>query len=370
MAGTKRGFGQITRLPSRRYRARYTGPDGTRHNAPTTFEAREDAETWLSGERRKISRGEWAPPRKPRDQPKAQTFRQYADRWMTHRDLKPRTRAHYASLLERHILPTFEDVALKAITSEDVRDWYSELDRAKPTQRAHAYALLRTILGTAVDDEKIPANPCHIRGAGSSKSVVRIRPATLEQLAALVAAMPQRYKAMTLLSAWCGLRFGETTELRRKDVDLTNGVIHVRRGVVRAARETIVGTPKSAAGVRDVAIPPHLVPSLREHVNTCVRGRDGLLFPAADGVSHLAPSSLYRVFRKAREAAGRPDLRWHDLRHTGAVLAAATGATLAELMGRLGHSTPTAALRYQHVAGGRDAQIAVALSRLAAGVVE
>ena len=97
-------------------------------------------------------------------------------------------------------------------------------------------------------------------------------------------------------------------------------------------------------------------------------GRDGLLFPAAgDPTKHLAPASLYKVFYRAREAAGRPDLRWHDLRHTGAVLAAQTGATLAELMGRLGHSTPQATLRYQHVAGGRDAQIAAALSAMAEG---
>ena len=70
------------------------------------------------------------------------------------------------------------------------------------------------------------------------------------------------------------------------------------------------------------------------------------------------------MFYKAR--GGRPeDLRVHDLRHSGAVLAAATGATLAELMGRLGHSTPQAALRYQHVAGGRDREIAALLSKLA-----
>ncbi len=65
-----------------------------------------------------------------------------------------------------------------------------------------------------------------------------------------------------------------------------------------------------------------------------------------------------------RVAADRPDLRWHDLRHTGAVLAASTGATLAELMGRLGHSTPGAALRYQHAAQGRDIEIAKRLSAL------
>lgn len=78
----------------------------------------------------------------------------------------------------------------------------------------------------------------------------------------------------------------------------------------------------------------------------------------------MATASLYRVWYPARESAGRPDLRWHDLRHTGAVLAAQTGATLAELMGRLGHTTPGAALRYQHAAQGRDAEIARRLSAL------
>jgi integrase len=172
---------------------------------------------------------------------------------------------------------------------------------------------------------------------------------------------------MTLLAAWCGLRFGELTELRRKDIDLANGVIHVRRAVTRVAGGFIVGTPKSDAGVRDVAVPPHLVPMLREHLSRNITGgREGLLFPAVGNPTrHLAPASLYRVFYPARQAAGRPDLRWHDLRHTGAVLAASTGASLAELMARLGHSTPQAALRYQHASHGRDQEIAALLSKLA-----
>jgi integrase len=61
---------------------------------------------------------------------------------------------------------------------------------------------------------------------------------------------------------------------------------------------------------------------------------------------------------------GRPDLRFHDLRHSGAVLAALTGASLAELMGRLGHSSVAAALRYQHAVDGRDREIAALLSKL------
>jgi integrase len=104
---------------------------------------------------------------------------------------------------------------------------------------------------------------------------------------------------------------------------------------------------------------------LREHA---AMGRDGLLFPAGHG-AQLAPSTLYRVYYPARDKAGRPDLRFHDLRHTGAVLAASTGATLAELMARLGHSTPAAALRYQHAANNRDRVIADALSKLVIGDV-
>ncbi len=97
--------------------------------------------------------------------------------------------------------------------------------------------------------------------------------------------------------------------------------------------------PKSEAGKRDVAIPPHLIPAVKAHLRDHVApSREALVFPAASG-GHMAPASLYRVYYPARKAAGRPDLRFHDLRHTGAVLAAATGATLAELMARLGHST-------------------------------
>lgn len=374
MAGKRshRGFGYVRKLPSGRYQASYAGPDLERHNAPDTFQTKGDAERWLGAEQGTVAAGSWlSPGARTAVTRRAVTFEQYAERWLARRELKPRTRDHYASLLERQILPAFGETPLKGITSEAVRDWHDDLDRTRPTLRAHAYGLLRTILATAVSDERIVVNPCHIRGAGVTRRARKIRPASLVELEVLTAAMPDRYRPMVMLSSWCGLRFGEVTELRRKDLDLTNGVIHVRRGVVRSGGETVIGSPKSSAGLRDVAIPPHLVPLLRAHRDAMpVRGVDGLLFPAADGTSHLAPSTLYRHFYAARKAAGRPDLRWHDLRHTGAVLAASTGATLAELMGRLGHSTPAAALRYQHVAGGRDAAIAAALSRLAGEIVQ
>jgi len=109
------------------------------------------------------------------------------------------------------------------------------------------------------------------------------------------------------------------------------------------------------------------MPAVRNHLaQHTAPGRDALIFPAsANEDRHMALATLYKVYYPAREAVGRPDLRWHDLRHTGAALAAQTGATLAELMGRLVHSTPGAAMRYQHAAADRDAEIARRLSQLA-----
>ncbi|HEU5042827.1 MAG TPA: tyrosine-type recombinase/integrase [Nocardioidaceae bacterium] len=359
----RRGFGALRKLPSGRWQASYVGPDTLRHKAPVTFETAEDAEGWLTDRRREITNEDWTPPQTKRPV----TFGEHAERWLVNRTLKPRSRYHYRKLLDAKLLPTFKDVALKRITANLIDDWYYRLGDAAPTSRAHAYGLLRTILGDAVQRRLIDYNPCHIRGAGNVKRAKRIEPASLHELEALTKSMPERYRLMVLLAAWCGLRFGEITELRRKDVDIANGVVKVRRAVVRVDGQFIVGTPKSDAGTRDVTIPPHLLPTVKAHLaGDITGGRDGLLFPSSgDPTQHLAPATLYKVFYKARAEAGRPDLRFHDLRHTGAVLAASTGATLAELMARLGHSTAGAALRYQHAAQDRDKVIAEALSKLA-----
>lgn len=389
VARGRRSWGKLVKLPSGNYRASYTGPDGVPYAAPSTFTAKIDAEAWLAGERKLIDLGEWSPPNQRRQKRMRQvlTFGQFAESWLEQRDLKPRTRDHYRKLLDQRLLPEFGKRPLVGLSADDVEDWYRSLGTGTPTLRAHAYSLLRTILGTAVEKGHLTANPCHIRGAGSARRAHKVEPLTLTELEALVAAMPEQHRLMVLFAAWCALRFGELAELRRKDIDVKNSLVKVRRGVVRADGEVIVGTPKSDAGVRDVVIPPHLMPLVKTHLAEHVEpARDALLFPAANG-GHLAPSTFYgkapqRVknpdtkevelvggfgFYRARALAGRPSLHFHDCRHTGAVLAAQTGATLAELMGRLGHSTPAAAMRYQHAARDRDRAIAAAMSAMIEG---
>ncbi|BCO47762.1 putative prophage phiRv2 integrase [Mycobacterium intracellulare] len=371
----KRGaFGTAHKLPSGRWRAMYHGPDGRRYTAPKTFLTEKDARGWLSLRQAEIIRKAWVPPEADEQPMPKLTFETYSKTWMAQRDLKDRTRQHYDKLLEDHIVPTFGGLPIASITADDVRAWHAKLGAKTPTLRAHCYGLLRTIMGTALSDGKIKVNPCVIRGAGSARRVHKIRPATLDEIATIAEEMPERYRAMVLLAAWCALRFGELTELRRRDIiivdaddpDDTYGVVRVERAVVRVDEGFQITTPKSDAGRRDVEIPPHLLPAIKDHLDRFVDDdKDALLFPAAHG-GHLAPASLYRQFYRARSAAKRDDLRWHDLRHSGAVLAAATGATLAELMARLGHSTPGAAMRYQHAAQGRDRQIAKLLSKLVA----
>jgi integrase len=125
--------------------------------------------------------------------------------------------------------------------------------------------------------------------------------------------------------------------------------------------------PKTSAGVRDVTIPPYLFPMVTDHLERHVEKRqDALLFPDRQG-RNLRPSEFQPAWHPARAVAGREDLKFHHLRHTGAVLAAQSGATLADLMGRLGHTTPAMAMIYQHTAADRDRLIADRLSQIALG---
>ena len=287
---------------SGRYRARYRGPDLRRHSAPITFDTKLDAEAWLVDERRLIVSGEWMPPhQRGVTQPTSdQTFGEYAETWLAERPIKIRTHERYERILRDDLLPPFGPIPMRAISPESIRTWHAKYGTSKPTARSQAYSLLRTILGTAVTDGQLAANPCHIRGAGNVKRVHKVEPATLKELDVMTEAMPPRYRLMLLLAAWCAMRFGELTELRRKDIDLVNGVVRIRRAVVRVRGEFIIGTPKTDAGTRDVAIPPHLMPTVRQHLADHVeRGRDALLFPARQG-EHMAPASLYKVWYPAR----------------------------------------------------------------------
>jgi integrase len=407
---SKRGFGSIRKLPSGRFQARYSSPSGQTVTAPSTFTARIDAEAWLAAERRQVEAPEtWVPPKtrlemaqRAAEVDRLPSFREYAEAWIASRrnskgeHLRPTTRDKYLSSLRVHIYPTFGEVPLDCITRAAVRSWHEQLDATDST-KAHVYTTLRTILNTAVmDDELLYKNPAYLRGAGVRSSHRQVKPASLDELAVMVAAMPERRRLLLLLATWCALRSGELRELRRADVVIGRdeagepfGWVHVRRAVVRAStaeaasgtRTAVhIGPPKTDAGIRTVSIPSFMLPTVREHLlQHASPGENGLLFSSErDPTAHLSEATLNGRaavldsdgnvrnagfgWREARRRAGRQDLDLHDLRHTGASMAGEEGASMAELMYRLGHSTPSMAMRYQHSRLDRDRDLGRRLS--------
>src|SRR5699024_1297267 len=140
-------------------------------------------------------------------------------------------------------------------------------DRSGATRNAHCYALLRTILGTAVDDGLIEVNPCRIRGAGQAKRVHEIEVLSAGDLDRLAAAMPDETRLLVRLAAWCGLRRGEVLALHRRDMAPDVTEVYVRRGVTFIKSKPLFSTPKTAAVVGAVTVLKHSVPAVVDHLN-------------------------------------------------------------------------------------------------------
>jgi integrase len=361
-----RSFGTARRLPSGRWQVRYYDQAGVRHTAPRTFPSKADANRYLAQVEADLLRGTWTDPRLARI-----TFGEWVERWWpTTADLRPGTRTFYDYLLRRLLLPAFEETPLGRIDAMTVRSWLADLHEAgevTPTTIAKAYRLLRRILNVAVEAGYLPRNPAAIKGAGLERAA-EMRHVSIPQLHALAEAVPDRYRALVLVAGYGGLRWGELVGLRRRRVDLAGARIHVVEQVAEVAGKFIVSPPKTAAGQRVVVLPAVAVMVLADHLDEFAAPElDGLVFRSGRG-TYLQRSNFSRlVWRPAVQQLGLDGLRFHDLRHTAATLAAAAGAATKELMQRLGHTSPAVALRYQHVMTDRQAALAAALDLLVVG---
>ena len=376
----RRGFGEVERRVSATgkvtHRARYAMPDGTRYSR--TLTTRMDAEAWLVAERILIDREEWTPPvarqvaeSKRRAAAASNTVGSFAERFLAERGLRPTTQRNYRLLLKSRINPYFGEMPLTEVTLTEIKQWRASLDPDTESSNAAAYRLLRAILQSAEEEELIFRAPPKIRGAGSAPAKRVPVPATLDELATIVDEMPDRLKLLIVLAGFVGLRQGELLELRRSDVDGVSGRITVTRkvdkDVIPGAKGAcpqcgrVISAPKTASGVRTVHVPPPFLPMLQQHLlEHTATGSAGLLFPG-DRTDHMSARYLMDRYRPAREAAGRPDLTVHHLRHTALTLAGQHGATAAELQARAGHASQASMAIYQHATSDRDQTIAVAI---------
>lgn len=361
----RRRFGSIRRRPSGRYQVRYPGPDGQPRTAPETFARKSDAERYLTLVEGQLLRGEWIDPERGKV-----TLADYATRWISQRpNLRPRTVGLYTGLLSRHVNPHIGGVPIGRLTTPMIREWRANLldGGVSVGTAAKAYRLLRAVLMTAVkEDELIRTNPCRIPGADQENAPER-PVLTVPQVFALAEKLGGRYRALVLVATFASLRWGEVAALQRRDIDTENGVVQVRRALVEISGQGVVlGPPKSRAGVRTVALPSAILPWVRAHLAEHVADDpESFVFTGPKG-GLLRRGNFRKLvgWSDAVAAIGASGLHFHDLRHTGNTLASKTGASLRDLMTRMGHDSPRAALIYQHASIEADTAIADAMSAI------
>ncbi|MBD8030285.1 tyrosine-type recombinase/integrase [Corynebacterium gallinarum] len=285
---TRRAFGAIEELKSGRYRARYRHPETTAWvNAPNTFPAKIDAEGWLADERRLIDLGTWISPEERERRAELEeiadsnTVRVCMDQWLNDKErqgLKASTMTKYRERVAYRITAeglALADMPVSEVTSRAVREWWDDVQQRWPDSgelNRKAYQHLRSAFDDLVDDEVIPVNPVVIR---ASKRTVKPKmeknlPTLLEQQA-IYSEAPERYKLITLLTQFHGLRIGEALALKRQDItvksDLTKGpgpwspLVHasVHDNLQRVKRDgkwvmEAMGSAKTAQGNRRVPI--------------------------------------------------------------------------------------------------------------------
>lgn len=369
---TKRSFGHIRKLPSGKHQASYTSPLGARVNAPYTFLTRGDASAWLSAQEVMISSGKWSnPASKVTTAPKSTDFRAFVERHIklqTNADgslLRESTKDLYKRLL-RVNLRAFHLTAIEEITAAQVSEWWAEsISTGKKTSASKAYKLLSASLRRAVGEKVIPANPCMVKGAQSAVSGKKVLIPTLEEVGLIAQHINPRYSRMVILMAFGGFRFGEATELRRKDVSATvvnekrTYVFRVERAVTLVGTELgkgyhLVDKPKSDAGVREVTVSSMLAPMVESILRDLDENPDSLLFPrASDTNRHIRHDVFMNSWRPALVRAGIPAGKYspHSLRHFAGSHLHLAGANIPELKQWLGDKSTAAVMRYVHSTG-------------------
>ncbi|MGN6870292.1 MAG: tyrosine-type recombinase/integrase [Solirubrobacteraceae bacterium] len=289
-------------------------------------------------------------------------FREFASRWMFDNEpgLRPKTVDDYTWQLSHHLLPFFGGHRLTQITIAEV-DRYKVAKmrerRLSPTSINKTITRLAQILEVAVEYELIDRNPAK----GKRRHVKAPKPSPVwlnraEHISALLDAAGHldaqarrgtrhvRRRAILATLVLSGLRIGELTELRWRDVDLVAGRITVRQS-------------KTDAGVRQVDVLPALGKVLAEVPR---RGPNDRVFPTSTGEAHSPSNIRRRVLAPAVELANKrleqagdvplPEhVTPHKLRHTFASVLVAIGEDIGSVMDQLGHTDGKFTLRvYRH----------------------
>jgi integrase len=254
-----------------------------------------------------------------------------------------------------------------------VRAWHGRLSKSglHANTVAKVYRLFRTMLDTAVDDGLLRTSPVHIKGAAVERSIERPM-LDWDAVEHIADAIHPRFRALVWVGATSGLRYGELTGLTRRHVDPEDRSLRVDQALsfVKGQGPTL-GPPKSAAAHRTVVIPSGVAEMLAAHIGEYVDDDpDALVFTSVKD-SPLINRYFFPYWKKALKAARLDEsIRFHDLRHHAGTSAATAGASLREIMARMGHASSDASLRYLKASARRHEEIADAMEHRMNGDLE
>jgi integrase len=313
------------------WRARYRDSAGREHSRH--FARKVDAQAWLDDVTTAVRTGAYVDPVRAR-----MTVGVLAEQWLAGKvNLKPSTRALYASILGTHILPRWRDVLLTRVEHGDVQTWVANLVASglSPSHVRDIVGVLSGVLGLAVRDRRLPSNPA--LGTDLPRKVkTRRRYLTAAEVETLADAAAPDGQMVVLVLAYCGLRWCELAALRVNTIDFLRRRLVVAEAMTEVHGHLVWGTPKSHEA-RSVPIPRILIDDLAAQV--AGKGRDDLVFTTATGAPLRNRNARRAWFNDAAAAIGEPGLTPHELRHTAASLAVSAGANVKAVQAMLGHAS-------------------------------
>lgn len=279
------------------------------------------------------------------------SFRQYAEKWRTAMPHRPNTAMNTKSRLDKHLYPVIGHRPLSGVRVSEIQALVTGINLAPGSVRP-VYGTLRAIFAAAVRDRIIGRTPCdRIKLPELPREL--ITPMTIEEVRALIAVMPPRYRALVEVAAGTGLRQGELFGLWPEDFDLVTGLVTVDRQVqtIHKGGRTVEVCPlKNRSSYRTVPIGAMVVEAVKRHLDAYPTSGRQFLFRDESGDPLCRQTFSDQVWRPARAAASVAGVGMHDLRHFYASALIRAGLSVKAVSSRLGHSNAAMTLNvYAHL---------------------
>lgn len=285
-------------------------------------------------------------------------------------NIKQSTFSCYQSIIDRHLIPNLGCIRITQVNIIMIQELLEILSqqRLSATTIGNIFRLLNSCLQKAVDSGQIEKNPCV--GVRLPRKALKERKSFTKkerkQLISNISSRNEDTQLTILLPMYTGLRVGELCALRMKDIDLENETLQVRETVQRIRTvdgrnktEVIISSAKSAESIREIPLPPLLVPLLRQRKLS--RGNNAFLM--GEGNKAVEPRTIQRRFHDELKKAGLQTCGMHTLRHTFATMCLEAGADIVTISELLGHSSTAVTFRYLHSNSNKKVELIHILSK-------